>query len=172
MSSLKKGSSLEKGFCVRVTQAGWLKLQTVLVQEASNWGQGVDWRWFSWWRWRVCPISPPSLRGLCWPWWPCLGLESSTFLFTWSSPLCLSASKCVLCMETAILLEEVPSEWAHLTTLSSEKTFPLSVRSRQGTWGWDSSTWLWGDVMLLLTPYKGSKVRTHWIVLRMKGWPA
>ena len=36
MSSLKNESSLEKGFCVRVIQAGWLKLQTALVQEASN----------------------------------------------------------------------------------------------------------------------------------------
>ena len=39
----------------------------------------------------VCPISPPSLSGPCWPWWVCLGLESSAFLFTPVSPCsCLS----------------------------------------------------------------------------------
>ena len=31
---------------------------------------------------RVCPISLPSLPGHFWPWWVCLGLESSAFLFT------------------------------------------------------------------------------------------
>ena len=31
---------------------------------------------------KVCPISPSSLPGRCWPWWACLGLESSAFLFT------------------------------------------------------------------------------------------
>ena len=39
----------------------------------------------------VCPISPPSLPGHCWPWWVCLGLESSAFLLTPVSPCsCLS----------------------------------------------------------------------------------
>ena len=55
---------------------------------------------------RVCPISPLSLPGHCWPWWVCPGLG---FLFTWSCLVCLSVSKCVLCMGTAILLEEGPS---------------------------------------------------------------
>ena len=31
---------------------------------------------------RVCPISLPSLPGHFWPWWVCLGWESSAFLFT------------------------------------------------------------------------------------------
>lgn len=53
----------------------------------------------------VCPISSLSLMGHCWPWWACMGLG---FLFTRSCPVCLSVSKCVLCMGTPILLEEGP----------------------------------------------------------------
>ena len=56
---------------------------------------------------RVCPICPPSLPGHCWPWWACLGLESSAFLFTLSFPMCPSNS--VFCMGTAVLLEACSS---------------------------------------------------------------
>ena len=57
---------------------------------------------------RVCPIHPLT-SGHCWPWWVCLALKISAFLFT---PVLLCAclvSKCVLCMGTAVLLEEGPS---------------------------------------------------------------
>ena len=38
---------------------------------------------------RVCHISSPLTSGHCWPWWSCLGLKISTFLFT---PVLLCAS--------------------------------------------------------------------------------
>ena len=58
---------------------------------------------------RVCPISPPSLPGALLAKVGVSGLEELHLPLHPSSPVCLSVSKCVLCMGTAILLEEGPS---------------------------------------------------------------
>ena len=58
---------------------------------------------------RVCPISPPSFLGALLAMVGVSGFEELHLPLHPSSPVCLSVSKSVLCVGTAILLEEGPS---------------------------------------------------------------
>ena len=58
---------------------------------------------------RVCPISPPLTSGALLAMVVVSGLGDLCLPLHPSSSVCLSVSKCVLCMGMAVLLEEDPS---------------------------------------------------------------